>query len=313
MPQDPPRIAVTGASGHVGGLVARALARAGTPQRLVVRSASRAPDLPGASVVETTYGDAAAARTALDGVDVLLLVSAAESADRLAQHRTVVDAAAAAGVAHAVYLSFVGAGPDAAFTLARDHGATEEHLRASGMGWTFLRDSLYLDFLPLLAGDDGVIRGPAGDGVVGAVARADVARAATAVLTATTADPAAHAGRTYHLTGREALSLRDVARTLTDRTGRPTCYVEETLEEAYASRARYGAPPWQVDAWVSTYTAIARGELALLTGDVEHLTGRPATTLAEHLAEHPATPTPVRDDRSTPTQSRRRTPRRGET
>jgi NAD(P)H dehydrogenase (quinone) len=280
MSQVPPRIAVTGATGHVGGRVARALADAGTPQCLVVRSAQRAPRLPGATVVEAAYGDADAVRAALDGVDVLLLVSASESADRLEQHRTAVDAAVEAGVRHVVYTSFVGAGPDATFTLARDHGATEQHLRSSGVAFTFLRDSLYLDFLPALVGDDGVIRGPAGDGVIGAVARDDVARAATAVLT----DPGAHAGRTYHLTGREALSLHDVARLVATTTGRPTRYHPEGVQEAYASRARYGAPAWQVDAWVSTYTAIARGELALVTDDVARLTGRPPATLAEHLA-----------------------------
>jgi uncharacterized protein YbjT (DUF2867 family) len=109
------------------------------------------------------YGDRDAAAAALHGVDVLFMVSASESADRREQHRTFVDAAAAAGVRHVVYTSFLGAAPDATFTLARDHWATEEHLRASGMAFTFLRDSLYLDFLPALAGPDGVIRGPAGD------------------------------------------------------------------------------------------------------------------------------------------------------
>ena len=94
------------------------------------------------------------------------MVSAAESADRLDQHRTFIDAAAEAGVRHIVYTSFLGAAPDATFTLARDHWVTEEHIRASGLAFTFLRDSFYLDFLPALAGEDGVIRGPAGDGLV---------------------------------------------------------------------------------------------------------------------------------------------------
>ncbi len=140
-------------------------------------------------------------QAALDGVRTLFLVSAAEDAERLAQHRTAVDAAAAAGVEHVVYTSFLGAAPDATFTLARDHAATEEMLRASGMSWTFLRDALYADFLPLMVGEDGVLRGPAGDGRVAAVATDDVAAAAVAVLR----DPAAHAGRTYELTGPQAL------------------------------------------------------------------------------------------------------------
>jgi NAD(P)H dehydrogenase (quinone) len=67
-------------------------------------------------------------------------------------------------------------------------------------------------------------------------------------------------------------------------TGRETTYLPETVEEAYASRAPYGAPDWQVDAWVSTYTAIAVGELALVTDTVERLTGRRPMTLRELLA-----------------------------
>ncbi|PVU82729.1 NAD(P)-dependent oxidoreductase [Cellulomonas sp. WB94] len=273
-------IAVTGATGHVGGLVAHDLAREGARLRLVVRSAARAPQLPGATVVETTYGDHDRSVAALAGVDVLLMVSAAESADRLDQHRTFIDAAVAAGVHHVVYTSFLGAAPDATFTLARDHWATEEHLRAAGVPHTILRDSCYLDFLPDLAGPDGVIRGPADDGVVGAVARADVARVAAGILLA--ADE--HAGATYELTGSEALTLTEAAQIITEVTGRATTYVPETIEEAYASRASYGAPDWQVDAWVSTYTAIAAGELALVTDTVERLTGRRSMTLRELLA-----------------------------
>jgi NAD(P)H dehydrogenase (quinone) len=270
-----PTVAVTGSTGHLGGHVARLV----HPQRLVGRPAAPAPELPGAAVVEAGYGDHRAAVEALRGVDVLFMVSAAESADRLQQHYTFVDAAAAAGVGHVVYTSFLGAAHDATFTLARDHWATEEHLRESGLEFTFLRDSFYLDFLPLLAGPDGVIRGPAGDGVVGAVSRGDVARAAAAVL----ADPASHAGATYDLTGREALSLAEAARILSEATGSPVTFHDETLEEAYASRASYGAPDWQVDAWVSTYTAIARGELAAVTDAVERLTGTAPTTLRDFV------------------------------
>lgn len=212
---------------------------------------------------------------ALAGIRTLFMVSGAEHPDRVAQHRTFVDAAAAAGVEHIVYTSFYGAAPASTFTLARDHFATEQHIRASGLTFTFLRDNLYADFFPLMADDQGVIRGPAGDGRVAAVAIDDVAAAAVAVLR----DPAAHAGVTYDLTGPAALSLSEVAATLTGAGCGPVRYEPETVDEAYASRAGYGAPPWQVDAWVSTYTAIASGELATVSDAVPVLTGRPATSL----------------------------------
>jgi uncharacterized protein YbjT (DUF2867 family) len=269
-------IGISGATGYIGGRTARLLAGSGTRLALVARDPSRAPALPGATVARASYDDGDAVRRALQGCAVALMVSASEAADRLAHHLTFVDAAAAAGVRHLVYVSFYGAAPDATFTLARDHWATEEHIRASGLAYTFLRDNLYADFLPFMAGPDGVIRGPAGDGRVAAVARADIADAAAAVF----ADPAPHAGATYHLTGPQSVTMDEVAAILSEVTGRAVTYHAETVPEAYASRASYGAPDWQVDAWVSTYTAIANGEMAGVTDDVARLTGHPATPIA---------------------------------
>jgi uncharacterized protein YbjT (DUF2867 family) len=268
-------IAVTGATGHVGGRVARLLSAAGVPQRMVVRDPARAPLVDSASVIQASYGDAEASRRALHGVDTLFMVSGSEAPDRVDQHRAFVDAAASAGVGHIVYLSFYGAAPDATFTLARDHWATEEHIRASGMPYTFVRDNLYADFIPSMVGEDGVIRGPAGDGRVAAVAQADIADVVATIVR----EPGTHAGATYSLTGPEALTFHEIAAIL----GPGVRYHPETVDEAYASRARYGAPHWQVDAWVSTYTAVAAGELAGITDDVERITGRPPRTLADLL------------------------------
>ena len=272
-------LGITGSTGRLGGRVARKLADAGRPQRLLVRDPSRAPQLAGATAVQSSYADRKAVTAALDGLRTVLMVSASESPDRMSQHRAFIDAAAAAGVQQVVYISFYGAAPDCTFTLGRDHFATEEYLRASGMGFTFLRDNLYADFFPAMVGEDGVIRGPAAQGRVAAVAQDDIADAAVAVLL----DPEAHAGATYSLTGPEALTLDEVAAVLTGAQGRPVAYQPETVPEAYASRAVYAAPDWQVDAWVSTYTAIAAGELAGVTGDIETLTGRPAMSLADLL------------------------------
>lgn len=274
-----PTLAITGSTGHIGGLVARHLADAGVPQRLLARTPSSAPALRGAAAVPSSYEDTEASRASLAGVDVLFMVSAVESSDRLSQHHAFIDAASAAGVGHIVYLSFFGAAPDATFTLARDHWATEQHIIESGMSFTFLRDNLYTDFLPHMAGEDGVIRGPAADGRVASVTRADVARVAAAVLQ----NPAEHVGATHDLTGPEALTLDEIARTITEVTGRRVSFHDETVEEAYRSRLAWDAPQWQYDAWVSTYTAIAAGELAATSDDVERITGRRAESLRDFL------------------------------
>ena len=231
-------IGITGATGGLGGRVARQLAERGVEQRLIVRDAARAPSLPRAEVAEAPdYGDGEAMRRAFEGVDTLFLVSAGEHPDRVSLHRSAVDAAAAAGVERVVYTSFLGAAPDATFTFARDHFHTEEHTSAPPGSATFLRDSIYLDYVPFFASADGVIRGPAGDGRAGAVARDDIADVAVAALL-----DAQHEGRAYEVTGREAVTLAEAAAILTHVTGREVVYVEETLEEARASRAPSGAP-----------------------------------------------------------------------
>ncbi|MEH3034606.1 MAG: SDR family oxidoreductase [Aeromicrobium erythreum] len=271
-------IALTGATGTIGGLVAHDLVERGLEPRLLVRDPDRAPDL-GLPLWRCDYDDAAGLREALAGVDALLLVSAHESADRVEQHRTVVEAAADAGVGHLVYTSFVGAAAGAGFTLARDHGATEDLVRDAGLSSTFLRDNFYAEVFAHFAGEDGVIRGPAGQGRVAAVSQHDVAAVAAAVLS----DLDAHRDRTYDLTGPEAFTLDEAAATLTEVTGRPHRFHDETLEEARESRAPYGAPDWQVDAWISTYTAIRDGELETVSDAVPTILGRPATGLREAL------------------------------
>jgi NAD(P)H dehydrogenase (quinone) len=272
-------IAVTGSTGLLGGRIARRLEKAGVAQRLLVREPTRAPKLTDAEAVPADYGDTDAVAAALDGIRTVLMVSASETPDRVDRHKSFIDGAVRAGVDQLVYISFYRASPSATFTLARDHWATEEYIKRAGLAYTILRDNLYADFFGAMVGEDGVIRGPAGDGRVAAVAQDDIADVAAAVLQ----QPVAHRGATYNLTGPEALTLGEVATMITEVTGRTVTFQDETLDEAYASRAIYGAPAWQVDAWVSTYTAIAAGELDGVSVDVERISGHPATSLASLL------------------------------
>ena len=281
-------VAVTGATGHIGGAVARAFAARGVPQRLVVRDASRAPALPRSEVAVASYGDYDAMLAAFTGVRHVLLVSAAEAEDRLSQHLTAVRAAKDAGVERVVYTSFQGASPTCTFTLGRDHWATEVALAETGLTVTILRDSFYADFLPAMTGADGVLRGPAGSGRVAAVARADVAASAAALLLAAMHGDDRHDGATYTLTGPEALTLSEAAAIMGEAAGRPVVHEDETVRQAYASRAHYGAPGWEVDAWVSTYTAIANDEVAEVTDHVELLSGKEPRSFAQLLDQEPS-------------------------
>jgi NAD(P)H dehydrogenase (quinone) len=272
-------IGITGATGGMGTRVASRVAARGLPLRLIVRDAARAPNV-GAEVREASaYGARDEMRAALDGVDTLFLIPARESADRLEQHFAAVDAAVDAGVARIVYLGFIRRG-DSSFTLGREHFATEDHIRASGIAWVFTRMNLYMDFVPNMIGSDGVIRGPAGEGRFAAVLRDDIADAVAAVL----ASPGAHEGQSYDLTGPEAFTLAEAAEEMSRAWGREIRFENETLEEAKASRAVYGAPDWEVEAWISSYLAIANGELSDVSADVERLADHPPTGLRDWLA-----------------------------
>jgi uncharacterized protein YbjT (DUF2867 family) len=274
-------IALTGVTGALGGRVANLLAAKGLSLRFIAREPSRCPPL-GAEVRQASYDETLAMTEALQDVSTLFLVSGREDIDRLRHHLSAVEAAEAAGVGRIVYTSFIGAAPEATFTLARQHHATEEAIRATGIPFIFLRDNLYTDFVPYFAGPDGVIRGPAGDGRVGFVTRDDIADAAASALT--TSD---HDGTTFDMTGPEAIDLYETADRFGSFIGRPITYHPETVDEAYASRARYNAPDWEVEGWVTSYLASANGEMDVVSDAVETLTGHPAQSLEDFLREHP--------------------------
>ena len=260
------------------------LARLGIAQRLIVEDSSQDPGLPDTDVRTVTgYDDAESLTAARADVETLFLIPVRERPDRVRQHESAVDAALAAGVNRIVDSSFLAAAPDAAFTLARDHYATEESIRARGIPFTFVRGSAYLQVIHWLIGPEGgdpraSRRWPSGAG--GARRHGRHCRGDPDL-------PAAHDGQTYDVTGSQAVSLREVAAEFTRASGRQVTYVEETPEQPRASRRTYGALDWQVEAWVSTYLQIANGELDVVSDTVPRLTGHPARSLPGYLARHP--------------------------
>jgi uncharacterized protein YbjT (DUF2867 family) len=146
---------------------------------------------------------------------------------------------------------------------------------------------MYADFVPFFATvEDGraVIAAPAGDGAASFVARDDCADVAAGVLRA---DDGALDGRRLDVTGPEALTMAQAAAVLTGVAGRPVGYRPQTVEQAWATRRPSGHPDWEVAGWVSSYTAIAAGELAAVSDVVPTVTGHPARPLATVLREHP--------------------------
>ncbi|WP_373099309.1 MULTISPECIES: SDR family oxidoreductase [Pasteurellaceae] len=280
-------IAITGSSGRIGGRVARLLSEQGLPLILPLRNPAKMPALPNAQARLFSYADAALAQQALHDIDVLFMVSAAESPDREQEHVTLVRAAEQAGVRHIVYLSFANAAADSTFTLARTHFVTEQAIKRTAMQYTFMRDNFYSEMMAGIADEQGVIAGPAANGQVACVAQQDVAEAVANVLLDIVRHGTQHQNRTYTLTGGQALTLTQIADILTHITGKPHYYRPQTVEQAFASRkAHYpDTPDWQIEAWVSTYTAIALGELAAVSEDLPTLLGRSPRSFEQVVRE----------------------------
>lgn len=277
-----PRIAITGATGGIGGRIARTLSAQGIATRLIVRDAARAPVLEHAEVAQAHYRDCDALVAATRGMDAVFMVSGHEDPNRLQDHKAAVDAFATAGVGRVVYTSFVNCAPDAVFTFAHDHYHTERYLAEKGLAFTALRDNFYADMVPrLITGDE--LRGPAGQGHFAPVARRDVADVAAAVL----ADPSAPTGA-FDMTGPERMTLPEAVDIYNAVTGRRVRYVEETEAEAYASRAGQGTP-YDIEGWVTSYLAIRAGQFDVLSDSVARFLGRPPLSLESYLRAEMAT------------------------
>lgn len=276
-------ILITGATGHVGRRVAELLSKRGAVLKRLARNPSRARVLEGASVVSGDYADPGSLRNAMTAVETVFLVSAYGAPLKRARlHGNVIDAAVQAGVKRVVYLSFQSASATSPFPYSADHLLTEAHLKQSGLGFTILRDSFYLDLLPHIADEEGVIRGPAGTGTVAWVSREDVAQVAVSVLV----EPG-HEGQTYDVTGPEAFGLSEAAQRLSEVVHRRIRYVDETVEEGRGWRAATGASDWEVEVWLGSYLAMASGELSRTSDVVERLTGRPPFNLESYFSAYP--------------------------
>ncbi len=273
-------IAVTGATGALGGRVASLLAERDVPIRRVVRDPSRAPSLPDVEVRgDASYADGEAMRRGFEGADTVFLVSAGEDEHRIDLHRNAVDAAAATGVRRIVYTSWVYARPDTAFTFGRDHFGTEEHVKQAGLEWTFLRDSIYTDYVAYFAGADGVIRGPAGDGRVATVVRDDIAECAAVVLAED-----GHAGKAYEITGPERLDADARAAVFAELGGRAVEVVQVDDAGYAAGMAEATGMPLPVAELYATFgTATRIGALDALSDDFETLTGQAPRSLRDVL------------------------------
>ena len=280
-------ILVTGATGNVGGHVVRTLAARGVPVRAFVRDRDRAASLFGPDV-ELAVGDLADRASidrALAGADRVFL-ACGNVPGQVEFECTAIDAAAAAGVARVVKLSGPDASVDSPLIFERWHGEIERHLAGSGLPAVLLRPRTYLTNLLAYAGSvaqTGMLFAPAGTAEISFVDTRDVAEAAVSALTGT-----GHDGRTYTLTGPQAVTFEEVAAALSAAAARPVTYVAVDDEQARQAMLAEGLPPMIVDAIVAIFASQRTGTMADTTDTVRDLTGRPPRTVADFARDHAA-------------------------
>ncbi|WP_097985753.1 NmrA family NAD(P)-binding protein [Streptomyces sp. f150] len=274
-------ILVTGATGAVGREVAGLLAAAGPvrilarrPERLTVRG-------DGVEVVEGAYGDRPALDRALEGVSSVFLVTNSPTEP---DDERVAGAAAAAGVRHLVKLSMMAVEePGADDFITRWQRRNEETIRASGVPWTFVRPRTFmsntLSWAPGIR-SAGVVRALYGDAPAACVDPRDVAAVAVAVLTG-----AGHEGRTYAVSGPEAITAREQTAQLSRVLGRPLRFEELGLDAARAALlAKYPRPA--AEAFLESAERQRAGAKAAVVPTVEELTGRQARPYRTWAADH---------------------------
>ena len=293
------KIIVTGASGQFGHAAASQLLDAGEAVIALTRSPGKLADLAarGAEVRAADFDDPASLNSAMAGGETMLLISTTMVGERPRQHGNAIDAAVAAGVRHIVYTSVTdGGNPDHPAVEQHDHYATEQHLKALGAAWTILRDSQYSEAIATAMAIPALAAGSkpdnCGDGQIAFVSRDDCVATAVAVLT-----QPGHENKAYDVTGPELLSIPEAMAMIAEMAGKPIEVIPVSDEQMFAyfdslGVARKAADvdpngpiPWASEGMVTFGQAIREGNFAVISDDVERITGRKPRTLRSVLEQ----------------------------
>ena len=283
-----PTLFVTGAGGKLGSRVVELLLARGYAGKII--AGSRHPerlDFAGVETRTADFSDPAAFTAALAGVDHVLIISTGEiGAARVKLQTDAVAAAKAAGVRHIVYTSLPDPEPGNVIPMAADHYATEQAIKASGIGYTILRNSWYTENLlgslpPALA--SGKWYTAAGTGRISHVTREDTAKAAAGALLAD-----APGSRVLTITGPETLTVRELATVASEVTGRPIAVVDVSGEEYAAGLTQAGFAPELAGLFTTFEIGQRNGALSMVTNAVETLWGDKPESVRDFLAANRA-------------------------
>jgi uncharacterized protein YbjT (DUF2867 family) len=272
-------ILVTGATGTNGRALVHELNKRGVPFRAMVHNGNRRNLLPhGVNIVQADFAKPDTLARALDAVDHAFLVS--PSSEHSAElEKNFITAAQAAGVAHIVKLSVLGADLQSPCRFHRSHRDVELELENSGMGWTSLRPNLFMQttliYKPAIVSQSAIFA-PVGNSRISIVDVRDIAAVAAVALT-----EAGHDGRNYVITGPAALTYTDVARQLSEALGKEVRYVDVPYSAARHAMLRMGVSRWQVEGIVELNEMYKRGEAVDVTNTVRSVAKKEPVTFAE--------------------------------
>ena len=274
-------IAITGATGQLGRLAVTALRERGAKDIVaLVRDLAKAADL-GVQTRAFDYTKPATLAAALNGVTTLVLISSNDFNDRFGQHKAVIDAATAAGVAHLIYTSIL-KGPASPMLMADDHKKTEAYLTGSGLPHTILRNGWYTEnYTGSLGGSvaAGGMAGSAGTGRISSAARRDYAEAIAAV----TLNPS-HQGKVHELAGDHAYTMADMAAAVSARVGRPIAYTSLPQADYARMLEGFGLHAGFAHILADSDAQAAHGALHDDSQTLSRLIGRPTTPMADSVA-----------------------------
>jgi uncharacterized protein YbjT (DUF2867 family) len=280
---------VTGTTGLNGSAVVRELAREGVAVRALVRDLAKARPAQVPSTVELVEGDMLrpdTLRPALDGVQRTLLISTAN--ERLVETQTTfIDAAKRAGVEHVIKFSGRATDAPSGFRFAHMHAEIEEYLRSSGMRWTMLRPSAFMQVyfreVPSMTGE-GVLSLPMGDASIAPVDVADIAKVASALL-----QGKGDADRRYEMSGPESLTMDQVAETVSSVISKPVRYVAADPAAKHEALLKAGLSPFFAEALDELFAERRKGcDEAVVDLSTHEAFGVRPTTFAEFVRKHEA-------------------------
>lgn len=283
------KILVTGATGHLGSIVIEQLLKQTTSENII--ALGRSEEKGGAILakdVEVRIGDfddITSLDKALEGIEKVLLISGPDPVNRLKQHKNVVDATVKSGAKHIVYtgVSLKDISTSANQFLMQSHFQTENYIKQSGLTYTFFRDNLYFDIIPMYGGEhvfETGITAPAGEGKTAFALRSDIGEALAKVLI-----QAGHHNKTYDITGSQSYSFAEIAQTLSKLSGKNVAFNDVPVD-AYSKQLKtFSVPNEFIAVLVDFATDIKNGQHELVSNDLEELLKRKPADLEQSLKE----------------------------